>query len=672
MADRTLEKLGTRKAPISLATANDTDLTLECTMASEAPVRVMDWASGDMIREILPMSSLMDAPATVPLLNSHERAGVENVLGHVSDIRIEGDKLVGRVRFAQKDPAAKSAYEKYRAGHLTDFSIGYQIQEMSRIDAGESLNIGGREYVAQDEMPLRVATKWTLRELSAVPIGADPQAKARAEEKPEAGLGVLPQSEKESQMASDKVVAVPPAEKREEADVKTVDVDAVRKEAIALERKRQAEIEAEMKGVELTAEQAIAIRSSETVDAARALLLDVIRAQKPAAVIVRPTENPVDSIRAIECAAVRASGVSEELCAKEYGAQTLDQSKKFRNLGPLGISRNLLRLNGKHVPDDATDTVRAVFEMSARSDAASTSHLGFLLGNIANKSLLKGYTEQADSWSKWCTVKEVADYKLNTAARFGLADGFTKVGDGGEIHHTSATEEGEQYQVDIYAEAYNITEKQLVNDDQSAFSSVPQRLGAAAKRYISKLVYTAVGANGTMNDGKAWLGTDHSNYITGTDTVLDATYAVAGLDLAMAKMLKQTGLEGEPLDLMPTILLVAPEAAMVAASVFQSSLLVSGITNRVANANPFAGRFQVVVDSRLSATSYTGYSTTAWYLIDPTVENMTVAFLRGNREPRIESFQMDPATFGIKYRASLRAGVKATDYRGIVKSKGAS
>jgi len=45
-------------------------------------------------------------------------------------------------------------------------------------DLSGSIMIDGKEY----EGPLKVSTRWALKELSLAPIGADPLAKARAEQ----------------------------------------------------------------------------------------------------------------------------------------------------------------------------------------------------------------------------------------------------------------------------------------------------------------------------------------------------------------------------------------------------------------------------------------------------------------------------------------------------------
>ena len=675
MSERVEFSLATRAAPAAIATANDDECSMDAVMASELPARMRgdDW---EPIDEVLSMKGAQ-FPSQVPLLNAHNRQGCESVIGHVKNIRAEGDELIGRVYFA-KDTVSRNAYEKFRDGHMTDFSVGYSVDSVAKIAPGCEDTVHEKAYKA-GEIGMHIVTKWTLKELSAVPIGADPTAKAR-EENDLSGHGGATHIRKGEQMASNTETTVPPVKLDEASKITVADLDAAkagaRAEAIKTERQRSADIERAMEGIEIPAEKMVAIRGCETADQARAMVLDEIRSHPKggnAPAVHAPVAEVGDKMRAIEAAGVLAGGASEEFVAKHYGERSVDSARKLgRDLGPLGVCRHLLRLSGANVPDSATDVVHAAF--GVRADGVSTNQLSVLLGNIANKSLLRGYSEQMDTWSRWCSVREVSDYKLNTAGRFDLIDGFQQVGAGGEVKSTYASEESETFQVGLYAEGFNISEVQLVNDDQGAFGAVPQKLGAAAKRYISQKVYEALLANGTNADGNAFVGTAHANYISGTDSAMSATYAVAALDLAVTKFLAQTGLAGQPLDIQPAMIIVPPEVSSVALSVFQSSNIVSGITNRVVSSNPYAGRFEVVTESRLSNANYTGYSATGFYLAAAAsaIETFLVAFLRGSREPRIESSTADFNSFGLKYKASLRFGVKALDWRGIVGSKGAS
>jgi phage head maturation protease len=163
----------TDRAPSSLDKASK---SVELIATTDAPVKMWDWDRADFYTEILSMGGLsLPFNAQVPLIDSHDRRTVDNVFGSFSDFRIEDNaRLVGRAYFSDA-PRAKEAFQKVREGHLTDFSIGYEVLEAQELSAGQKETFSGRTY----EGPCRVATKWALKELSICPIGADPAAKAR-------------------------------------------------------------------------------------------------------------------------------------------------------------------------------------------------------------------------------------------------------------------------------------------------------------------------------------------------------------------------------------------------------------------------------------------------------------------------------------------------------------
>lgn len=151
--------------------------SVEAVLATENPVQVLDLRSYEIIDEVLVMRGA-ELPAQLPLLESHMRFALDTVLGSVRDLRIDGDKLIGRLIFAEGDERAEMAWNKVRQGHLTDVSVGYRSTNFVDIPAGKTQSVSGRSYTAR-ERTLRISTNWTGRELSLVPIGADPASKIR-------------------------------------------------------------------------------------------------------------------------------------------------------------------------------------------------------------------------------------------------------------------------------------------------------------------------------------------------------------------------------------------------------------------------------------------------------------------------------------------------------------
>ena len=113
-----------------------------------------------------------------PLQIDHDR-GVPSMIGSVSNFRKEPGRLVGTLRFAEGVQQTDEAWELARGGHLTSVSVGYTIQESEEIPAGRTQAVAGRTFTAKDS-PLRVVTRWTVRELSLVTQPADAAATIRS------------------------------------------------------------------------------------------------------------------------------------------------------------------------------------------------------------------------------------------------------------------------------------------------------------------------------------------------------------------------------------------------------------------------------------------------------------------------------------------------------------
>ncbi|MFA6646758.1 MAG: hypothetical protein WCS59_06615, partial [Sphaerochaetaceae bacterium] len=150
--------------------------SVEAIGATEDPVEVFDYERYAVVPEILLMSGCqLPAARQVPLLDTHMRYATQDVLGSYREMKVDGDKLIGRAFFSEVAEAA-GPWTKIREGHLTDFSVGYRVNESRWIPDKEKQSINGREFTG----PMRVVTKWTPRELSVCPIGADQRAKARS------------------------------------------------------------------------------------------------------------------------------------------------------------------------------------------------------------------------------------------------------------------------------------------------------------------------------------------------------------------------------------------------------------------------------------------------------------------------------------------------------------
>jgi hypothetical protein len=149
------------------------------TLSSEKPVVVFDWDRWDFVKEVLLMDGMMVPPVgQVPLLDSHNRNSVDDVLGHVRDFTEstagQYPARDGKVFFAADDKSQRTE-QKVVDRHLLDGSVGYNVEKSVWIAEGTEASVNGRLF----EGPLKVSYKWSLKEFSVTPVGADVLAKVR-------------------------------------------------------------------------------------------------------------------------------------------------------------------------------------------------------------------------------------------------------------------------------------------------------------------------------------------------------------------------------------------------------------------------------------------------------------------------------------------------------------
>ena len=172
----TPQKIQTRAIHLRAATLDEDQRTVEAVIASEGRVRVLDMGSFNIVEEILKVHGA-ELPSQVVLLDSHQRGLIELIRGHVRNMRVEGATIVGVLHF-DSDAKSEVAWQKLRAGSLTDVSAGYAVIEATTIPPRQTRTVAGVSYTAGD-IALSVASKWLLREVSLTPIGADPSATIR-------------------------------------------------------------------------------------------------------------------------------------------------------------------------------------------------------------------------------------------------------------------------------------------------------------------------------------------------------------------------------------------------------------------------------------------------------------------------------------------------------------
>ncbi len=111
-------------------------------------IEVLDHSPGSV--------DLSRATRGLPLLWGHD---LNNVLGRVRNIRVEGKKLRGDIHCGESTEA-QERFADMLAGNITDLSVGYSLNSDPVRESGDVYRF----------------TDWTVNEVSATGVGADPNA----------------------------------------------------------------------------------------------------------------------------------------------------------------------------------------------------------------------------------------------------------------------------------------------------------------------------------------------------------------------------------------------------------------------------------------------------------------------------------------------------------------
>ncbi len=155
------------------STVNADTRSFDIVITTEAPVRTCipdPYSDGYIDVDEVLLADGLDYSRTprMPLIDNHDTfGGVKSVLGRVDNVRSENKEIVGTaVLTSQSAPLLQDIAD----GFFGQVSAGYVVNEY-KIETRDG------------NVPLALATSWTLHEASLVPIGADPNASVRSSKK---------------------------------------------------------------------------------------------------------------------------------------------------------------------------------------------------------------------------------------------------------------------------------------------------------------------------------------------------------------------------------------------------------------------------------------------------------------------------------------------------------
>lgn len=639
---------GKRNAPESL---DESARTVVFALATETPARVWDWNRG-VIDEVLLMSGA-EFPAQVPLLDAHNRYSVESQLGSLRALHVDGAALCATAYFSSV-PRAEEAFAKVREGHLTDISVGYTVEDAVWIPEGETAFVDGRTFSG----PLRVVRKWRVKEGSLTPIGADEQAKARSAAQPETinrtEAGKMPENmnKKPEGVRADPGNQAAPAASAPAADTaaggQRTDAPAPA-DTLNAEEIRAACAEIINLGIRHGcpdfAEEAI--RSGMGLDLFRAKLLDRISSAAENTAprhAVAVGEGEAEKFRR----AVTDALLMRSNMADKPDGNAAPGALELRGYTLKELARECLRHSGAHMPGDTMTMIGRAF---------TTSDFPAILADVAHKAILRGAEEANETFASWVGEANASDFKTHTGVALDSFSTLDLVPEGGEYKYGQTSDRGVPYSVATYGKLFAITRQAIINDDLNALTTVPALMGRAAMRTVGNIVYDLLLKNGALADGKALFSTAHKNLASAGDTVNVGTFGAGVTAMGTHK----DG-NGAILNLRPAYLIVPIALQAQAFQLLHGQVIGTQAQPNVPN--PWANSVVPVPEGRLD-----GQPTLAWYIAAAKGFSIDVAWLHGNKVPRVEQRQgwnID----GAEYKVGIDAGAFVADWRGLYKNPG--
>lgn len=293
-----------------------------------------------------------------------------------------------------------------------------------------------------------------------------------------------------------------------------------------------------------------------------------------------------------------------------------------------------------------------------------TSDFPVLMENVLNRMLIGGYALQAFTWSRFCSIGTLSDYRPHNRYHLSSFSDLKEVNEQGEYENGVLGDAAkETIQGKRKGRILQLTPEVIVNDDLGGLQRIASALGQAAGRTIEKDVYALLALNGglgpVMNDAKTLFHADHGNI-----AAVAAAPSVASFDASRQLMGSQKDAGGNDyLDITPAIWL-GPLSIGGSARAVNAAEYDDDAQKNQRKPNISRGMYRDVVDSpRLAGT--------AWYsFADPNVEPVIeVAFLDGIREPRLEQ-ETNFRTDGLAWKATHRYGTAGVGYRGATRNAG--
>jgi len=557
----------------------------------------------------------MTLPSTVPIVMGHDYS-LESILGQGRP-SVQGNELIVEGEILADSDTARQVLALAAAGYEWQASVGADVGRHLKFGEDQVTTANGQSHVG----PVRIVRASTLREASFVTLAADRSTAVS--------------------IAADAATEEPMADNATQSPIEEPVV------AAAVEAPASVAVEAPK--VEARNYEAEIASLTEKVSNMEKLI--ATRDERPAAPAVHVQNNAPATSAVIEASfALQGSLPGVE---KMYDEKTLEAAHKARRELSLGeVLVQAAAANGYDGPRRlVASTLRPIL-----AAAWATHNISGILSNTANKFLLAGFNSVESAWRQISTVRSVNDFKTLTSYRLNGGFKFDKIANGGELKNAAASEESRTISADTYGIMTSVTRTDLINDDLSALTAVPQRIGRGGALKLNDVFWAE------FVDDASFFTSGRGNLSAGS-----LALSLANLKALSTKYRKLKDPDNNPVAVEPRILLVPVDLELTAAEIMGSSLIQSGATGGQPDRNVLAGRYQVVASTYLT-------NTTDYYLLASPADLpvMEVAFLNGVQSPIVETAEADFNTLGVQMRGYFDFGVAKAEYLAGVKCDSAT
>jgi hypothetical protein len=534
------------------------------------------------------------------LLNAHRTGQIGDVIGKVERIERMGDTLEAVIRLSGRADLEGLARD-IAEGVVDAVSAGYIVHDWL-------------DETAEDGTRTKTATRWTLIEVSAVPVPADPSARIRSKQTmtttPETTTPAPQPRLRADRTATD-------LELRGIASVANLDTDWVaeqREAGVTLGQARAAAIDALAERQNRTMPRTISHYADEHVGGVGPDLRDP---------------------------ATRSAAMGEALAVRAMpDVQLSPAARQFVGLTLPELARESLRWSGVDVRGMSSGqaVTRALGGLHSTSDFANA------LASAAFAVLRKAYENAPSGLKPLARRMELSDFRARSVVGLSGFSALEKVNEHGEFKRGTIHDSGESIKLESFGRIFGVTRQVIVNDDLGWLTDLPKKLAVAAAQFEAQKLANLLMSNPVMGDGKALFHADHGNLAPA-----GAAPSETALSAARLAMRTQRDEAQQLLGLAPRFLVVGPELET------DAEKLMAAITPAATDdAQPI--RLGVVIEPRLSGK--------AWYVAaDPAVvDGLAYAHLQSEPGPQIEhrvGFDVD----GVEFRVRLDFGAAFLDWR---------